>query len=153
MCDDGGNNGPNSCAATRMAFTGPKTGRYHEVEELVADFIREQREVGMTTEIIQAKAREVAFVKGFARANLKASRGWATCSMKLFRFSLRRLTSVCQKLPADFEEKFVKFQRYVMDKRREKGCQLWQIANADQTPVCFNMPMTYTTNEKGVKEV
>lgn len=57
-----------SCAATRMAFTGPKTGRHHEVEEVVADFIREQREAGMpvTTEIIQAKAREVANVKGVA---------------------------------------------------------------------------------------
>ncbi|KAH7962714.1 hypothetical protein HPB52_017613 [Rhipicephalus sanguineus] len=54
------------CAATRMAFTGPKTGRHYAVEEVVADFVREQREAGMsvTTEIIQAKAREVAIAKG-----------------------------------------------------------------------------------------
>lgn len=39
---------------------------------------------------------------------------------------------MCQKLPADIEEKLVKFQSYVMDRRREKGYQLGQIANADQ---------------------
>lgn len=55
-----------SCAETLMAFTEPKTGRYHEVEEVIANFIREQREAGMpvTTEVIQVKAREVANVKG-----------------------------------------------------------------------------------------
>lgn len=113
------------------------------MEEVVADFITEQREAGMpvTTEIIQAKAREVANVKGVARANFKASRGWATRFMKRFGFSLRRRTSMCQKLPADFEEKLVKFQCYMMEKRREKGYQLGQIANADQCPVFFDMPM------------
>lgn len=60
---------------------------------------------------------------------------------------------MCQKLPVDFEEKLVKFQRYVMDRRREKDYQLGQIANADQTPVFFDMPMAYTVNKKGAKEV
>lgn len=66
-----------SCKASRVAFTGPKTGRHHDLEEVVTEFIREQREAGMfmTTEIIQAKAREVANVKGVARATFKASRG------------------------------------------------------------------------------
>ena len=65
------------CAATRMAFTGPKTGRHHAVEEVVADFVREQREAGMpvTTEIIQAKAREVAIAKGVSRACFKSQQG------------------------------------------------------------------------------
>lgn len=42
-------------------INGPKTGRHREVEEVVADFIRKQREAGMPvmTEIIHAKAREV----------------------------------------------------------------------------------------------
>ncbi|KAH7985763.1 hypothetical protein HPB52_025413 [Rhipicephalus sanguineus] len=84
------------CAATRMAFTGPKTGRHHAVEEVVADMVREQREAGMpvTTEIIQAKAREVAIAKSVSRTCFKASRGWTTRFMKRFGFSLRRRTSI-----------------------------------------------------------
>lgn len=66
------------CEATGMAFTGPKTDRHYAV---VADFVRERREAGipMTTEIIQAKAREVTIAKGVLQACFKASRGWRTC--------------------------------------------------------------------------
>lgn len=105
----------------------------------------------VTTEVIQAKAREVANVKGVTRAKFKASTGWATRFTKQFGFSSRRWTSVCQKLPADFEEKLVKFQCYVMNRRREKGYQVGQIA--DQVTVFFGMPMAWTVNKKGTKEV
>lgn len=144
-----------NCAATRMAFSGPRKGRHHAVEDEVAKFIRTQRAgaLPVTTGIIQAKAREVAKARGIPRTTFKASRGWLQRFMKRFGFSLRRRTSVCQKLPGDFEEKLISFQRYVIKKRLEKGYTLGQIGNADQTPVYFDMPMAYTVAEKGSKEV
>lgn len=40
-----------------------------------------------------------------------------------------------------------------MDSWREKGYHLEQIANANQTPVFFDMPTAYTVNKMGAKEV
>lgn len=144
-----------NCAATRKSFSGPQRGRHHDVETEVASFIRAQRAAALpvTTETIQAKARELAKARGVPRTEFKASRGWLQRFMKRFGFSLRRRTSVCQKLPSDFEEKLIEFQRYVIAKRKEKGYLLGQIGNADQTPVYFDMPVAYTVNEKGAKEV
>ncbi|KAM7298529.1 pogo transposable element with KRAB domain [Ixodes scapularis] len=142
-------------AATRKSFSGPQRGRHQRVGTEVASFIRAQRAAALpvTTETIQAKARELAKARGVPRTEFKASRGWLQRFMKRFGFSLRRQTSVCQKLPSDFEQKLIEFQRYVIAKRKEKGYLLGQIGNADQTPVYFDMPVAYTVNEKGAKEV
>jgi hypothetical protein len=82
-----------------------------------------------------------------------ASRSWVQKFMARKGFSLRRRTSICQKLPPNFEEKLVEFQRFVIRKRQEKGYPLGQIGNADQTPVYFDMPSAYTVTKKGDKEV
>lgn len=144
-----------ACAATRTAFTGPKKGRHPEVEVALAEFVETQRSAALpvTTEVLQAKARELARERGVPRELFKASRGWLQKFMKRFGFSLRRRTSICQKLPGDFEEKLISFQRFVIRKRMEHGYAVGQMGNADQTPVWFDMPVACTVNEKGAKEV
>ncbi|KAM7294007.1 pogo transposable element with KRAB domain [Ixodes scapularis] len=72
--------------------------------------------------------------------------------MKRNSFFLRRRTTICQKLPVDFEDKLVNFQRYVMQLRRESRYGLGQIGNADKTPVYIDMPRTCTANEVGAQE-
>uniref|UniRef100_A0A224YXZ2 Pogo ele1 orf1-h 1e-40-j 4 n=1 Tax=Rhipicephalus zambeziensis TaxID=60191 RepID=A0A224YXZ2_9ACAR len=144
-----------ACAATRMAFTGPRKGRHPEMETALADFVRTQRAAALpvTTEVLQAKARELSRERGVSAADFKASRGWLQKFMKRFGFSLRRRTSIAQKLPADYEEKLLEFQRFVLRKREARAYPLGQIGNADQTPVYFDMPVAYTVSEKGAKEV
>lgn len=144
-----------ACAATRMAFTGPKKGRHHEVETALAEFVRTQRAAALpvTTEVLQAKARELSRERGLTPKDFKASRGWLQKFMKRFGFSLRRRTSITEKLPSDFEEKPIAFQRYVLRMREAAGYNLGQIGNADQTAVYFDMPVAYTVNEKSAKEV
>lgn len=41
----------------------------------------------------------------------------------------------------------------MIHKRVEKDNLLSQISNANQTPVCFDVPVTYAVNEKGAKGV
>lgn len=141
--------------SSRKAFRGPKRGRHPEVEPVVADFVKEQRSkrLAVTAEMIQAKAREVARHRGIPHGEFKASRGWVERFMKRAGFSLRRRTSVCQRLPADFEEKLVSFQRYVLKLRQEHGYMLSQIGNADQTPIYFDMPISWTVDSVGAKDV
>ncbi|KAH7982055.1 hypothetical protein HPB52_002778 [Rhipicephalus sanguineus] len=51
-----------ACAATRMAFTGPRKGRHPEMETALADFVRMQRAAALpvTTEVLQTTARALS---------------------------------------------------------------------------------------------
>lgn len=60
---------------------------------------------------------------------------------------------MCQKLPENFEEKLVAFQRYMIKKRLEKGYTIGQIGNIDQKYVYLDMPVAYLINGKSIKEV
>ncbi|KAM7293221.1 putative POGO family transposable element [Ixodes scapularis] len=62
-------------------------------------------------------------------------------------------TTICQRLPADYEERLVEFQRYVIKLRHEKDYLLGQLGNADQTPVYLDMPSRTTVTTKGAKDV
>lgn len=73
--------------------------------------------------------------------------------MKRNGFSLRRRTTICQKLPLDYEDKLVKFQQYVMELQRKSHYAPGQIGNVDETPVYIDMPRTCTVNEVGAREV
>ncbi|KAM7293902.1 pogo transposable element with KRAB domain [Ixodes scapularis] len=73
--------------------------------------------------------------------------------MKRKGFSLQRRTGMCQKLPAEFEEKLNAFQRYVLSLRHDNNYQLGQVGNADQTPLHFDVPATTTMEERGAKQV
>lgn len=76
--------------AKQMAFTRPQKGQHHEVKKDVANFIRRKREgwVLITTEIIQAKVKEVSNVRGVARTQFKASRDWVRRFVKRFEFDM-----------------------------------------------------------------
>lgn len=139
----------------KRAFRGAKTGRYPALENEVSDFVRERRRnaLRVTAEIIQRKANEVARSQNLTRLDFRASRGWVDKFMKRQGFSLRRRTTICQKLPGDFEEKLVNYQKFVISLRKEFNFLLGQIGNADETPIWFDLPANYTVHEKGDKQV
>ena len=59
----------------------------------------------------------------------------------------------CSKLPQDYEEKLIKFQRYVLAKRKEHDFDLKYIGNADQTPLTFDIVTNSTVSDRGAKSV
>lgn len=144
-----------SCKSTRKSFSGPKHGRFQEIEKQVVDFVKVQRANGMpiSCEAIQYKAREIAKTFNLTQRDFKASRGWCVRMMRRNGFCLRRRTSLCQKLPADFEEKLVAYQRYIIRLRTQNDYLLGQMGNADETPVYFDMPTNYTVDIVGTKTV
>ena len=68
-------------------------------------------------------------------------------------FSIRRRTTVAQKLPKDYENKLISFQRFVISKRKQHSFELKYIGNADQTPLTFDIVTNSTVAEKGNKSV
>lgn len=142
-----------SCKATLKCFTGPKKGRYPQVDETVLQFVIDTRSKGLpvTRQTMQLKALEAATNNGIN--TFKATRGWCDRFMRRQGLSLRRRTSICQKIPIDFETKLVNFQRYIIELHKNRNYSFSQIGNADETPVCFDMPRNYTVNSRGAKEI
>jgi hypothetical protein len=61
--------------------------------------------------------------------------------------------TICQKLPKDFEQKLLTYQRYITKLRKAGKFLMGQMATADETAVYLDMPPNYTLEKKGVKEV
>lgn len=123
----------------RRSYRGPQTGRFTEVDRRVCEYVNEKRNEGMpiTRAVIQQKALEVATELNIPRAEFKASMSWCRRMMRRNGLSLRRRTSLAQHLPADFREKLVNYQRFVIKLRKKHEYPLDQMGNADQTPVFF----------------
>lgn len=137
------------------AFRGPKEGKYPQLEEELLKYVQELRNNGnaVNHEMLQNRAREIARSNGIPHNQFKASRGWAWRFMRRKNLSLRRRTTLCQRLPMDYTEKVVAFHRHVIRMRQTNNYLLSQIGNADQTPVYFDMPSNTTIEEKGASSV
>lgn len=96
-----------SCKATTKCFTGPKKGRYPEVDEAVLCFVSEMRAKGLpvTRQAMRSKAGEIARTLGVDETKFKATRGWCDRFMRRAGLSLRRQTSFCSRLSADTKQK------------------------------------------------
>ncbi len=123
------------------------------VEDAVSDWIAEQRRklVPVSKNMIRMKAIEVA--KQLNETNFSGSVSWCDRFMKRKALSLRRRTRISQKMPKDYEEKIITFQRFIIKMRQQNSYELGQIGNMDEVPMCFDMPPDHTVNNRGEKTV
>ncbi|KAK2549135.1 Pogo transposable element with KRAB domain [Acropora cervicornis] len=94
-----------------------------------------------------AKARNVA------ESEFIASVHWCHRFMDRHDLSICRRTTISQKLPENFEDKLLKFQRFITTEQKKHENDLSLIGNADQTPLTFDMPANSTVDAKGTKSV
>ena len=73
--------------------------------------------------------------------------------MKRNALSLRQKTTLARRLPADYEEKIVRFHCFIIDRLKEHGYLFHLIANMDETPLTFDMPPNRTINNMGEKTI
>ncbi|KAL1475928.1 hypothetical protein MTO96_018954 [Rhipicephalus appendiculatus] len=108
-----------------------------ELETLLAEFVRElrARSLPVTAECVRVKALEIARDSGHTRVRFKGSPSWVRRFMKRKGFALRRRTSVCQKLPEDFDHKLVEYQHFIIELRRQRYYMMGHMGNADETPI------------------
>jgi len=104
-------------------------------------------------DLLCKEAKKEATSLNIPRSRFKASKGWGirfTCRMGLALWC--RMT-ICQKLPKDFEQKLLNYQRHITNLRKTGNFLMGQIANADEMTIRLDMPPNYTLEKKGVKEV
>ena len=118
-------------------------------------FFQERRKTALfvSYDLLREEAIKKAKSLNIPRSHFKASKGWAIRFMRRMRLALRHRTTICQKLPKDFEQKFLNYQRCITNQRKKGNILMGQKANADETAIYLDMPPNYTLQKKGVKEV
>jgi hypothetical protein len=67
--------------------------------------------------------------------------------------TLHQKTTLAQKLPTDYVEKLIAYQRYIINLPRKHDYLLGQMGIADETPVFFDMLANTTVDTKSSKSV
>jgi len=138
-----------------------KHGNHHgvahflELEKELVCWVREKRQggFGISTNVMsqgQTYCKEI-WTRGGKK--FRASKHWCYRFMERNGFSIRRRTTVAQKLPKDYKDKLINFQRFIISKRKQHNFELRHIGNADQTPLTFDIVTNSTIAEKGIKSV
>ena len=99
------------------------------------------------------REREMITLYGDLTNQFRMSNRWLYTFMRRERLSLRRRTKVSQKLPQQIEESLKSFHRFITRLRIEKGYEMCNIFNMDETPVWFDMAGNITVNQIGEKTV
>lgn len=102
----------------------------------------------VSRKLIRAKALELSDTESF-----RASNGWLVKFMRRNGLSLRRKTSVCQSLPADYIPKLVGFVVRLRNIQKEQKYQEANIIAMDETACWMDMPSSTTIDHVGARSV
>jgi hypothetical protein len=123
-----------------------------DTEEQIVQWVLECRDLQIPIQwkMIQRKALTLISPEN---SHFRASQGWLQKFMLRNSLSLRRHTSIQQKLPADLEKKLEAFMDDIKAVRERHNFPDKLIINMDETPIFFDRPRQYTVHTKGAKEV
>ena len=131
-----------------------RKAQHPELEKELVDIIAARRASGCAISTVEVRiiASQIMKKKD-PHTNFKASACWCYKFMLRHHLSIRKRTSIAQRMPDDFEHKLLAYQKYVIKLRKKNNYSLRNIANADQTPLHFDLPSGHTIDFKGVKSV
>ena len=132
---------------------GRKLSYPKEVDDEILQWIlvkREECNVPVSKQSIRMKA--LTKIKPI-QPEFKASEGWVQCFLQRHNLVLRQRTSIAQELPANLEEKVVRFRQDVHFVRQNGDFPYHRIANMDETPVFFDTVPSKTVDTRGKKSI
>lgn len=71
--------------------------------------------------------------------------------MKCFNLSLQGHTTICQKVPTDFEDKLKTYKWYTIELQKRQDFTTVEICKGNETPIWLVMPLNYAIAQKGAK--
>ena len=140
---------------SRLQQVGVKP-RWPELETKVMEWVLDKRlnGIGLSGTMIRLKSKLMAKdmppeqVEGFTGCT-----SWLYHFMKRKGLVIRQKTKIAQRLPHEFEEKIMSFQRMMIRMRQENKYEMQHIENMDETPMNFDMPPSHTVNPVSEKTV
>lgn len=130
-----------------------RKGRWPVLEDLVEGWVLEQRTAHRGVSTVQIRLKAVAVAKDLGLADFNGGPSWCLRFMNRKQLSIRARTTVCQTLPADFEEKLTLFRQYCKSKITQYHINPDQIVNMDEVPLTFDIPMNKTVAKEGSKTI
>jgi hypothetical protein len=93
-------------------------------------FFQERRKTGLfvSYDLLREEAIKKARSLNILWSSFKVGKGWEIRFMRWMGLSLWRRTTLCQKLPKDFEPKLLNYQRYITNLRKTGNFLIEQIA-------------------------
>lgn len=137
---------------SKKALRGAKP-RWTELEDRLEEWVLDQRAAcrGISTVQIRLKAKTIA--QEMDIPEFKGGPSWCFRFMNRKQLSIRTRTTMCQQVPADFQEKVNRFREFTSQKQREFQTDLDHIINMDEVPLTFDIPMTRSVEKKGASSV
>ena len=129
---------------------------FPDLERLLLAGIMERRQAGHAVSTTELRMRAVQVARNefqIPESSFKASYGWAIKFMNRHGLSIRRRTTIAQRLPDAYEDQILEFQLFCIRQRQRNDYPLSRIGNADQTPLTFDLPSQTTIHSKGDKSV
>jgi hypothetical protein len=86
-----------------------KSGKFPEFEDGILVYVGGLRNngVGVSHEMLHFKVREIATRQGISTSQFEVSRSWMCRFVKRKGLSLRRRTSLSQRMPKDFDDDYI----------------------------------------------
>lgn len=141
-----------SMKGTKKADRGKKA-RWPQLEDRLRTWILEQRAGGRGLSTVQVRLKAVTIAKDMNVVNFTGGPSWCFRFMRRNHLSIRARTTMCQKLPDDFQQKLHSFREFVLKEIQEHDVAACNIVNMDEVPLTFDIPMGRSVNEKGEKTV
>ena len=95
--------------------------KFPDLEKELKERIDKKRKagIGISTTLIQMRARSMAKARNIADSDFKASVHWCHHFMDWNNLSLCWRTTIAQRLPENFEEKLQRFQAFIIAERKK----------------------------------
>ena len=106
----------------------------------------------MLRNAIQIQSLKLAKLNVNDAVNFKATNSWCNRFMQWKCLSLCAKTKIAQKFSKELKEKFINFQKFVIQLHKNHNYPLAMIGNMYETPVNFDMPSNRTVNVKCKKK-
>lgn len=132
---------------------GGRKAAHPEMEQELLQWIEALRAENLKISRADIQRKALELYQGAGQDEFVASKGWLEKFLDRNHLSLRRRTTVGQKLPRDLIPKVTSFIMKVRRIRHSKAFPLSSIGNMDETPLWLDMPGDTTITNSGARSV
>uniref|UniRef100_A0A3Q3DKQ0 M-phase phosphoprotein 8 n=1 Tax=Hippocampus comes TaxID=109280 RepID=A0A3Q3DKQ0_HIPCM len=140
------------CEKTTKAFRGNHS-RWPELENFLEDWVHSQRAGGRSVSTVQIRRKAKTIATEMNIEGFKGGPSWCFRFMKRKSLSIRPRKTLCQQLPPNYEDKLASFRTFTQTKIAENSISPDEIIIMDEVPLTFDLPLTWTVNQKGDSSV
>lgn len=138
--------------STKKANRGMKA-RWPDLEHRLRTWVLQQRAEGRGLSTVQLRLKAKTLATETNAAGFEGGPSWCFRFMRRNKLVMRARTSMCQKLPDDFQAQLDNFSSLVREEIEKKNVGASHIVNMDEVPLTFDIPLGRSVTEKGEKTV